>query len=138
MNNEYMKAFSEVNLILGLLPQNMKIKIPASFLEFVNKNKSDNYNFNFDMNLPLSKQNLLKETKIILSLIYRNYLCMEDVKKKLEIDDIIEIKTNEIKLFKQHNYENIFKNKNIRLGKGIHFHIFFFFSTISIRIFSNS
>ncbi len=83
----------------------MKSKIPQSFFEFVNKNKSETYCPNFDMDFPLKEQKLMRETKVILSLIYRSYLCDEDTKRKLEIDDIIEIRT-------KYSYENLFKKLN--------------------------
>lgn len=94
MTNKYKNALSEMNRILNLLSEDMKSKIPQSFIDFVNENKSETYDFNLDMDLPLKEQRLMKETKVILSLIYRSYLCDKEIKRKLEIDDIIEIKQN--------------------------------------------
>ena len=102
MTSEYKKALSEINVILSLLSEDMKSKIPQSFFEFVNKNKSETYHPDFDKELPLKEQKLMRETKVILSLIYRSYLCDEDTKRKLEIDDMIEIRT-------KYSYENLFK-----------------------------
>ena len=64
-------------------------------------------NFNFDM--PLYEQNLLKETRMILSLIYRSYLCDSKQSRKLKIDDIIELKKNQIEIHKKYSYEKLFK-----------------------------
>lgn len=101
MTNKYKNALSEMNRILNLLSEDMKSKIPQSFIDFVNENKSETYDFNLDMNLPLKEQKLMKETKVILSLIYRSYLCDEDTRRKLEIDDIIEMRTKQVELFKK-------------------------------------
>lgn len=109
MFNEYKNALSEVNAILKLLPEDMKNKIPQSFSEFINKNQSETYRPNLDRDLPLTEQKLMKDTKVILSLIYRNYLCDEDTKKKLEIDDKIEIRTKQMELEQKYSYENLFK-----------------------------
>ena len=109
MTNEYKNALSEVNAILNLLSEDMKNKIPQSFFEFVNKNKSETYRPNFDMDLPLTEQKLLKDTKVILSLMYRSYLCDENTRRKLEIDDMIEIRTKQMELEQKYSYENLFK-----------------------------
>ena len=110
MTDEYKNALSEVDAVLDLLSEDMKNKIPKSFLEFVKENKSQTYSPNFDIDLPLSEQKLMQETKSILSIIYRNYLCNEETRRKLEIDDIIETKKKQVELNKKYSYENLFKN----------------------------
>ena len=104
----YENALAEVDSILKLMPENLLHKIPKSFLDFVEqKSKSYITNFNFDM--PLYEQNLLKETRMILSLIYRSYLCDSKQSRKLKIDDIIELKKNQIEIHKKYSYEKLFK-----------------------------
>ena len=112
MMDEYKNALSEVNAVLNLSSEDIKNKISQSFFKFVNKNKSETYRPDFDMDLPLEEQKLMKETKVILSLIYRNYLCDENTKRKLEIDDIIEIRTKQMELEQKYSYENLFKKSN--------------------------
>ena len=113
MTIEYQNALAEVDMILNLAEKNILNKIPDSFLNFIEQKKSKSYISNFNMELPLTKQNLLKETRAILSLIYRSYLCNSDENKKLKIDDSIELKIKQIELNKKFSYENIFKKGTI-------------------------
>lgn len=111
MTLEYENALSEIDSILKLMPENLLIKIPKSFLYFIEQRKSKSYIANFNNEVPLYEQNMLKETRIMLSLIYRSYLCDYKLAKKLKIDDVIELKKNQIEINKKYKYENIFKKK---------------------------
>ncbi len=105
----YENALAEVDSILKLMPENLLHKIPKSFLDFVEQKKSKSYITNFNFDMPLYEQNLLKETRMILSLIYRSYLCDSKQSRKLKIDDIIELKKNQIEIHKKYSYEKLFK-----------------------------
>lgn len=109
MNIEYRNALKEVDVVLNLLSEDMKNKIPQSFLKFIEENKSDEYTPYLDMNLSLSKQKLMKVTMVILSLVYRDYLCSSSQKRRLEIEDIVELKKNEMELNSKYSYDNLFK-----------------------------
>mgnify|MGYP004528659817 FL=1 len=111
MTIEYQNALAEVNEILKYLSKEVYEKIPTSFLKFVEENKSKDYIVDINPELSLDKQNLLKETRILLSLIYRSYLCSADKKQKFKIDDIIELKLEQIKLNEKYKYENLFRKK---------------------------
>lgn len=89
MNIQYQNALTEVSTILSLASKDVIHKIPHSFLSFIEENKSNKYTVHLDMQLPLIKQNLLPETKSILSLIYRSYLCDVEMLRRLEIEDMI-------------------------------------------------
>lgn len=106
MTIEYQNALAEVDTILKIMSKDMLNKIPNSFLEFVEQKKSKYYIPNLDMELSLNEQNLLKETRAILSLIYRSYLCDSNERKKLKIDDSIELN-------KKFSYENLFKKGKV-------------------------
>ena len=113
MTIEYQNALAEVDMILKIMQKDMLNKIPNSFLEFVEQKKSKSYIPNLNMELSLNEQNLLKETRAILSLIYRSYLCDSDESKKLKIDDSIELKIKEIELNEKFSYENHFKKRKV-------------------------
>ena len=100
----YENALAEVDTILKLMPQDLLNKIPNSFLRFIEQKKSKSYSINLNFDLSLNEQNLLVETRAILSLIYRSYLCDSKESKKLKIDDSIELN-------KEYSYEDIFKNR---------------------------
>ena len=105
----YENALAEVDSILKLIPEDLLHKIPNSFLDFIAQKKSKSYITNFDFDISLNEQNLLKETRTILSLIYRSYLCDSKQSRKLKIDDIIELKKNQIEINQKYSYENLFK-----------------------------
>lgn len=109
MTIEYQNALAEVDMILKLVQKDILNKIPNSFLNFIEQKKSKSYIPNFNMELSLNEQNLLKETRAILSLIYRSYLCNSDRRKKLKIDDSIELKIKQKELNEKYSYENLFK-----------------------------
>jgi type I restriction-modification system DNA methylase subunit len=111
MTIEYQNALTEVEAILKLMSKDMLDKIPNSFLNFIEQKKSKSYIPNLNMQKSLNEQNLLKETRAILSLIYRSYLCNSEEKEKLKIDDIIELKIKQIEFNKKYSYENLFKKK---------------------------
>jgi len=112
MNIQYQNALTEVDAILKLMSEDMLNKIPNSFLDFIEQKKSKAYIPNLNMELSLNEQKLLKETRAILSLIYRSYLCNSEEKRKLEIEDSIELAKKQIELNKKYSYENLFK-KNV-------------------------
>ena len=91
MTIEYQNALTEVEAILKLMTKDMLDKIPNSFLNFIEQKKSKSYIPNLNMELSLNEQNLLNESRAILSLIYRSYLCNTEEKRKLKIDDSIEL-----------------------------------------------
>lgn len=113
MNIKYQNALSEVDVILKIMQKDMLNRIPKPFLEFVEQKKSKSYMPNLDMELSLNEQNLLKETRAILSLIYRSYLCDSNERKKLKIDDSIELKIKQIELNEKFSYENLFKEGKV-------------------------
>ena len=112
MTIEYQNALAEVEAILKLMPKDMLNKIPNSFLNFIEQKKSKSYIPNLNMELSLNEQILLNETRAILSLIYRSYLCNTEEKRKPKIDDSIELAKKQIELNKKYSYENLFK-KNL-------------------------
>lgn len=113
----YENALAEVDSILKLMPEDLLNKIPNSFLNFIEQKKSKSYTTNFNFDRSLNEQNLLKETRTILSLIYRSYLCSSKQRRKLKIDDIIELKKNQIERNKKYSYENLFHKKNYSIYK---------------------
>ena len=109
MNLVYENALAEVDCVLKLIPEDLLRKIPNSFLDFISQKKSKSYITNLNSDISLNEQNLLKETRTILSLIYRSYLCDSEQSKKFQIEDIIELKKNQIEIDQEHSYEDLFK-----------------------------
>lgn len=77
MKEIYMDAFSEVNAILNIMPSNLYNKIPLKFKQMISEYKNNSYNPRIEE--PVEDYELKDETKIILSLIYRDFLCSNEV-----------------------------------------------------------
>lgn len=109
-NKEYSKAFVELNEIINNMDENLKNKIPAKMKEDIKRAGDKNYKFSFDKTLKLSEQILLPETKSLLSIIYSDYLCPDDEKKKWEEYDKFEIQKQEELKAKKYSTSNLFEN----------------------------
>lgn len=86
-SEEYKIATTEVLSILEYLPQREVAKIPNKFKEFLKKNSFFDYKPNFDYSLGLDKIELKHKTKLLLAMIYRNYICSKE--ERLEYDKIL-------------------------------------------------
>ena len=112
MTIEYKQSLTEINTIINYMDIENVRKIPQKFIEFIKQNMDSTYIPNISKNIPINEQNIKKDTKILLSLLYRDYLCDADKKKQLIQNDIEAKKTYEQELRKQYNPDNIFKNSN--------------------------
>lgn len=115
MEESYKKALAEVDMILNYADEESLNKIPESLKKFIKENKS-NYTVKIDPQKDLKDQNLLYETKVILSVLYRDYWASKDEIKKLleyEKEELLKIKNGEGEKF---NYDNLFKQKNNELN----------------------
>ena len=93
MTKEYCMAVSEVVCIIEQSDDSYRKKIPNKFMKFLLNNVDPDYKPEFNINTPLKDLPLRKETKGILALIYRSYICTPEERK--EFDRIL--KENEIK-----------------------------------------
>ena len=114
MKQEYMEAFAEVNEIIKLMPIELVNKIPSKFREMIVEEKDKNYIP--DIKEPIEKCKLKNETIIILGLIYRDFLCSPDERKKLQEKDARELqeveKAIEEEIREKYNPDDIFKKRN--------------------------
>ena len=101
------QVFSEVYDII----YNMKIynQIPKEFVQLIDDNRDKQYKVNIDYSKNINEQELQRGTRVILSLIYRDYLCSREEKQVLINKDKEEIKKYEEALREKYNPDNIFK-----------------------------
>ena len=115
MKKEYEEAFAEVDEILQLMPIDLLIKIPLQFKKVISENRSQNYIPKIKE--PIKEEDLKYETKVILGLIYRDFLVDPEEREKLQAQDAEELRKIEEELQKQYDVENIFqkrkKQKNV-------------------------
>ena len=94
MRNTINQAFSEVYDVINHMEKKMQEKIPKNFMNLIKDNRDLSYDFKIDYTGDIKKQ-LLKESKIILSLIYRDYLCSKEKREELLSLDLEEIRREE-------------------------------------------
>ena len=113
MKQEYMEAFTEVNEIIKLMPEELVNRIPSKFREMIQEERDRNYVP--DIKEPLENCKLKEETIIILGLMYRDFLCSPEERKKLQEKDAKELqevkKAIEEEARQKYNPEDLFKNK---------------------------
>lgn len=79
----YREAFTEVNEILKYLSKDLLNKIPKEFIDNIRENMSTSYIVVYDNTKGINEQNLKQETRAILSVIYRDYICNEDYRNEI-------------------------------------------------------
>lgn len=105
-------SFSEAYDIILHMDKELVKKIPEKFIKFVEQNKAKDYKTNIDYSKSINQQELQKGTRVILSIIYRDYLCSSEKKKELMQNDEEELKRIEQELREKYNPDNLFKMKN--------------------------
>lgn len=109
MKREYEEAFAEVDEILQLMPIDLLIKIPLDFKKIISENKSKYYKPKFKE--PIEEQQLKYETKIILGLIYRDFLVTPEEREQLQAKDAEELKKVQEEMEQQFDIEKVFEKR---------------------------
>ena len=111
MEDTINQSFTEVYNIINHFEEELYNKIPKKFINLIEQNMDNTYNSNIDFTKSINDQELLHETRVILSLIYRDYLCSEEEREALIQKDKIELAKYEEELREKYNPDNIFKNR---------------------------
>lgn len=73
-------TFFEISEILKNIPSEYSEKIPIKLKKIINE-KQINNGFVYNNNDTLEKQNMLHDTRVFLSILYRLYWCSDESKK---------------------------------------------------------
>ena len=73
------------------------------------------YISNINVNTPINEQPIKNDTKILLSLLYRNYWSSEEKKRELLKEDVHLKNEREKEIREKYNPDNIFKNKQQKI-----------------------
>lgn len=111
MEKNYADAYSEVLEVLKYIPLEDYKKIPIKTLQLLKSNSNEKSDFIYNSALPFSKQNISKDARIILAILYRNCWITEEEKKKLEQEEKEHIRAIEEEKRKKYNPDKIFENK---------------------------
>ena len=83
----FAKALTETRAILLNMSVSERKRIPMTFVKFMHRAMDRTWQGNLDLSKPLNEMDLLPETRILLSLIYRDFLCSEEERKALIAQD---------------------------------------------------
>ena len=115
MEDVYKDSFKEVDTILNVLSEDIINKIPEKIRYIISEQKNDNYDFNLRDNRPLKR-----ETFVILSYLYTEYLCSDEKREFLSKDD--EITLNKLECIKDeiresNDIQKVFKKRQSELAR---------------------
>ena len=102
-------AAAEFNIILKKSSPEIIQKIPKSFLDFLEKIESKSYSFVYDNSKTLGEQNIKPETRGLIAIVYREYLCNEEEKNNYIIKYRKHIAKKELELREKYDPGKIFK-----------------------------
>lgn len=106
-NIVFKNSLKEVYDILKNTENDLVIKIPSSFINFIKENMNKDYVTNIQPNLNINQQPLLKETEAILSLIYQTYWADISEKKGFNLIKEDYPKEDIYKIFEKRKNTNI-------------------------------
>ena len=112
ITKEYAEAYAEIDDILGYLPDEYVNKIPVKLREFYKKAKDKEYVSKIDPFKTLDNQEMKHTTKVLLTIIYREYWCNEEEKAELDKILIENDQKLETEIREKYNPDNIFKKKD--------------------------
>lgn len=103
-------AFAETYDIIKHSDISIQSKISPKFMNLLMSAKDNSYRVNIDYEKPLDEQ-IQHETKVVLGIIYRDYLCTPEKRQELirnetELLERIEKEKNE-----KYSVDNLFKNR---------------------------
>ena len=112
MTKEYNKAYKEVLEVLKYMLQEEREKIPQKMIQMFKEKMDSNHKFKYDESKKFDEQELLIETKAILSNLFRDYWATSEQRDRiLSKQNRDRIKIEEQKKEK-YNPDNIFKKRN--------------------------
>lgn len=109
--NIYHKAFKELSEIIEFFPKKEYRKIPKSFINFIEENMDNSYEYIVEHIDDIQNQEMLEETKILLSIIYRDFIASKEEQEQIIKMESYELIQEETKIREKYNPDKIFKNK---------------------------
>ena len=106
-----MMAYSEVYEILNLMEDEDKKKVTQEIRDFFKEQKMKEYKPKIRTDIPLTEQNLRRETVVLLTILVINYWCDSEEEKQSFIDELEKNEKIKMKLQEKYNPDNLFKNR---------------------------
>mgnify|MGYP003308247126 CR=1 FL=1 len=115
--NVYYKAFKELNEIIKFFPRNEYKKIPKSFIDFIEGNMDKSYEYIVEHVDDFQNQEMLEETKVLLSIIYRDFIASPDEKKQIIRMEKKELLKEEKRIQEKYNPDKLFEKMGAKVEK---------------------
>lgn len=77
------QAFTELYQILNHSNSDVRTRIPNIFFDFLEERCDMDWNGNLDFSKKLLEMNMLSDTKVLISMVYRDFLCSEEERNRL-------------------------------------------------------
>lgn len=106
-----MMAYSEVHEIINLLDEKYKDKIPEKIREFFDKERLKDYKPEIELDIPLKKQKLKRETIVLLAVLNLNYWCDTLEEKQKILDEFTENENERQELLNRYSPDNLFNKR---------------------------
>lgn len=106
-----MMAYSEVYEILNLMEDEDKKRVPQEVRDFFEDQRMKEYKPKIRTDIPLTEQNLRRETVVLLTILVINYWCDSEEEKQSFIDELEKNEKIKMKLQEKYNPDNLFKNR---------------------------
>ena len=105
------RAYAETYQILMHATQEVTLLIPTSFMEFLRENMDATRINHLDFSKNLMEMDLSRTTRVLLSLVYRDFLC-SDVERKALVDKDREEIEAAGKVFEDESLRDLFKDED--------------------------
>lgn len=111
MTKNEMLAYSEVDEILNLLEDEYKDKVPQKIKELFKEEKNKEYKPKINIEIPLTEQNLKRETLVLLAILNLNCWCKDENEKQKILDELSNNDKETQDFLDKYNPDNLFKTR---------------------------
>lgn len=110
-------AYSEVLEILRHMSYQEYNKVPKDMINMFKKNAIIHSNFRYDFNKLFIEQNISKDAKLILAILFRDYWATPNQRERIKKKQLEERIKLEEEIRKKYSGENIFNRNNYRANQ---------------------
>ena len=118
MEDAYPNAYTEIYEIVSHMPVHYIKKLPEELFNLLKEKRNQNYEYHINIDKTLNEQEMLMETKAILSNLYRDFWSSPEKKEEILQKEKIERAMYQDELREKYNPDNLFKNRPIVQGNG--------------------
>lgn len=117
MKKDYSDAYGEVLEVLKYIPREDYNKIPKKTINLLEQSSNEKSAFTYNIALPFDKQELSKDAKVILAILFRNCWITVEEKKELMQNEKEQLEKIEQEKREKYNPENLFEKREKEIVK---------------------